>query len=333
MISMCSARAFFFALCWLWAGLVPLPAQKPGQGAPERPEAATGITVQTPLVMVNVVVTDEKGNLVRGLEKEHFRVFDEGVEQKVTNFFTEKAPINVVLAMECSQVITGLETDFWDAVDAFAEYLRPEDYCALVVFDNRPRIAIDFTDNIRKMVKEARSRVFFKGFRDSCLSDAVIFVLDRMKDVPGRKAAIFLSTGLDTFSRATYQKALDAAGASDTVLYAVSMGQLSRTLNDYRYADETRAEFNMADLRLKSFAKRTGGEALFPRFITEYPSVFRGINQLIRHQYTLAFQPSDARPGKKLRKITVEVAADINNDGKPEKLRTICREGYMPPKP
>lgn len=308
------------------------PPQKPTKG--ETPKAAPGttVTVEIPAVSVNVVVTDRKGNLITGLSRENFKVFDEGVEQEVTNFFPDKSAVSVVLLMESSRIITSLETDFWDAVDDFARFLRPDDYCALVTFDNRPRIAVDFTQDKNEVVKEARSRIFFKGFRDSCLSDAVIFVLDRMKEVQGKKAVVLLSTGLDTFSRATYSQALERAAAADTVIYALSMGQLTRAVNDMRYSDEFRAELNMADLRLKSFARKTGGEAFMPKFVTEYPSIFRIINLLIRHQYTLAFQPTGVKADGKFHKIRVEAAADIDHDGKPDTLKAVCREGYRAPK-
>lgn len=301
---------------------------KQKKGAVEKIEGQSSVSVEIPAVTVNVVVTDKDGNLVTGLTRDFFKVYEDGVAQEITNFFPDTKAVNLVIVLEASRLIQGIERDFWSAMMDLIHNLRPDDYCALVTYDLKPRIAVDFTLDKNKIMNEANMSLYFQGFSESALSDAVTFVINRMHDVEGKKAVILLSTGLDTFSKTTYSKALDIAATSDTVIYAVSMGQLTRTVNDPYYSSGTLSDFMMADLRLKSFAKKTGGMAYFPRFPSEYPSVFRNINMYIRYQYTLAYRPTNQKPDGKNRKIKVEATADIDHDDKPDKLKVNHKEGY-----
>ena len=184
------------------------------------------------------------------------------------------------------------------------------------------------TPEQQKIVREANISLYYKGFNESALADVVIFTIDRMREVQGKKAIIMLSTGLDTFSKKTYDDALKAAATSETVIYAVSMGQLERTINEPLYSTATRSDLLMADLRLKSITKKTGGIAFFPRFSSEYPSVFRNLNMYLRYQYTMAYTPTNQKLDNKNRKIRVEAEADINRDGKPDKLKVSHKESY-----
>ncbi len=321
---------FLFATVLLAAAFVPAQEKEKKKGQDEKVEGVTSVSVNIPTVTLNLTVTDKDGNLVTGLTKDYFKVYEDGQPQEITNFFRDESPVNVVLLMESSRLISGIEQDYWYAVLDFIRNLRKDDYCALVTYDIKPRIAVDFTQDKGKIANEANISLYFQGFSESALSDAVVFVLDRMKEVKGKKAVVLLSTGLDTFSRITYPKALGIAGESDTVLYAISMGQLARLVNENAYSSITSSEFLMADLRLKSFAKRTGGFAMFPRFTSEYPAVFRDVNMYLRFQYTLAYRPANQKIDGKTRKIKVEAMADVNHDGKPDVLKVACKDSYKP---
>lgn len=292
-------------------------------------QGSTSVSVLVPTVAVGVVVTDKNENLVANLPQSAFSVLEDGTRQEITNFFADSKPVNVVLLMETSRLIQGIERDFWQAAMDFIRNLRPDDYCALVTYDTRPRIAVDFTLDKGEIMNEANASLYFKGFSESALSDAVVYVLDRMKEVTGKKAIILLATGLDTFSKINYDKALKIAGQSDTVLYSIAMGQYSRLVNEQYYSQETESNLRMADLRLRSFAQKTGGMSFFPRFPGEYPAVFRNINMYLRYQYTLAYRPLNQDPKIKNRKIKVEVTADIDGDDVPDKLKVFCKDGYQ----
>jgi VWFA-related protein len=321
-------RITLLVIAILCVGTIQAQQKEKRKGQDEQVEGVTSITVNIPAVTINVTVTDKHGNLIKGLTRDYFKVFEDGKEQEITNFFPDEAPLNIVLLMETSRQIQGLEYDYWYATLDFIRNLRREDYCALVTYDMKPRIAADFTLNKNKIISEANVNLYFKGFNESNLSDAIIFVLERMADVDGKKAVVLLSTGLDTFSKRNYGDAIEVAESADTVIYAISMGQLVRLRYETRMSDILQADFRFADLRLKTFAKVTGGESFFPRFATEYPAIFKNILLYLRYQYTLAYTPQNQDTNDDKRKIEVKAFYDMDGDGKMDELKVRHKKNY-----
>ncbi|MBN2432097.1 MAG: VWA domain-containing protein [Acidobacteria bacterium] len=315
----------FAAFC---SGTISAQQKEKQKGQEEQVEGVSSITVKIPAVTVNVTVTDKRGNLIKGLTKDYFKVYEDGKEQEITNFFPDEAPLSIVLLLETSRQIQGLEYDYWYATLDFIRNLRREDYCALVTYDMKPRIAADFTLDKNKIISEANVNLYFKGFNESNLSDAIIFVLERMAEVDGKKAVVLLSTGLDTFSKRNYDDAIEVAESSDTVVYAISMGQLVRLRYETRMSDILQSDFRFADLRLKTFAKITGGESYFPRFATEYPAIFQNILLYLRYQYTLAYTPRNQDTDDEKRKIEVKAFFDMDGDGKMDELKVRHKKTY-----
>ena len=121
---------------------------------------------------------------------------------------------------------------------------------------------------------------------------------------------------------------LNAEG-TNAVIYPVSIGQNLRLRYEHRMSASTRMDFYQADVVLKEIAKYTGGEAFFPRFTTQFRSIFETISHLLRNQYSLGYVSTNPKKDGKLRKIKVEVDADVNGDGKPDKLKVVHRRGYL----
>jgi VWFA-related protein len=142
---------------------------------------------------------------------------------------------------------------------------------------------------------------------------------------------LLVSTGLDTFSKHTYDEALKKCKGANASVYAIGLGQNFRIRADAAgyIGPETNLELLMSDNRLRSFAEFTGGEAYFPRFPTEFPSIFGNISAMLRNQYSVAYVSSNTKKDGKYRKIKVDVGADINNDGKPDKVKILTRKGYQ----
>jgi len=145
-------------------------------------------------------------------------------------------------------------------------------------------------------------------------------------------AVLLVSTGLDTFSKHTYDEALKKCKAANASVYAIGLGQNFRIRADAAgyISPEGNLELLMSDNRLRSFAEFTGGEAYFPRFVTEFPSIFNNVSAQLRNQYSIGYVSTNPKHDAKFRKIRVDVTADINNDGKPDKLKVQTRKGYVP---
>jgi len=303
------------------------PAQQQEQ---ERIQGKTAISVAVDLVSLQALVTDKKGNVITGLRPEHFTVYEDNVRQELSNFAPVDTDITVVMLVEFSRQVEWFIREVWEAIYGFAARLRPGDWVAVIGYDMRPTILADFTQD-RNELHSALRRFTIPAFSESNLADALIFALERVEDIEGKVAILLVSTGLDTFSRHTYDEALNKCKESKASVYALSLGQSFRIrAESYGWiSGAVSTELLMADNRLRSFAEFTGGASFFPRFVTEYPSIFANISLLLRNQYSLAYVSSNTKKDGRFRKIKVDVKVDINNDGKPDELKVTTRKGYQ----
>lgn len=327
----CALLVVVFVLFWALSGEV-VQAQREGrpiEEEEEKPQGRASLSVSVEQVKVDVTVQDKDGNLIQGLQQEHFKVYEEKVEQEVTFFAPIEAPITAVLVTEYSNVIPWEWLyEAWLASHLFADLMRPEDWIAAVAYDIRPEILVDFTQN-KAEVYNALRKLNYPSFAESNLYDAVYDVLDRVSDVEGKVAMVLVSSGLDTFSKKNLDETLEKVKESNVVIYPISLGGNARARGDQFYSTNTRMDLYQADAVLKYFAKYTGGVAFFPRFSQAYEGVFRTISSLLRSQYSLGYVSTNTKKDGKYRKIKVEVVADVDGDGKPDKLKVQHREGYQ----
>jgi VWFA-related protein len=311
---------------------VPLPPVSSGPGKEQLPQVPS-ISIDVDVVSFDVVVTDNSGNPVAGLEKQHFKVFDENVEQTITNFSPADAPLTVVILAEFSNTIGYYFDDVVGPAAGFINSLRPDDWAALVAFDIRPEILTDFTKNKNALFDGLR-RMRIPAYSETCLYDAVYDTLQRLDNVEGKKAIFLLSSGLDTnISKHTYGEALKKAETSDTMIYSVGMGQFARLYYERSFSNLDQITFLQADNVMRSFAEATGGAAWFPRFPGEYPNIYQMVSANLRNQYSIGFVPKVRKTDGKLRKLRVEVPnLDVNGDGKLDKLKVRHKKGYYAPK-
>ena len=314
--------------------LTPVPSERSGSSKPKTDDLPqTSLSIDVDVVSFDVVVTDQSGNPIGGLEKKHFRIFDNDIEQQVTNFSSTEAPLTVVILAEFSNTLGYYVDDVVGPAYGFIQSLRPEDWGALIAFDIRPEILTDFTKNKAELVDGLR-RMRIPAYSETCLYDAVYDTLQRLENIDGKKAIFLLSTGLDTnISKHTYGEALKKAETSDTMIYAVSMGQLYRLYTEARRSPMSEITFLQADNVMRSLAEATGGTAWFPRFQGEYPSIYQLVSANLRNEYSLGFVPKERKNDGKFHKLRVEVAQlDLNHNGKPVKVKVRHKKGYYAPK-
>ena len=327
---LCAFVVVVLALVW---GVLPHAVQAQRQDKPieeeEKPRGRTSLSVAVEQVQVDVTVQDKNGNLIQGLQKENFRIYEEKVEQNITFFTPIEAPITAVLVTEYSKVIPWEWLyEAWLASHLFADLMRPEDWIAAVAYDIRPEILVDFTQN-KAEVYNALRKLNYPSFRESNLYDTVYDVLERVEELEGKVAMILVSSGLDTFSKKNLDETLDKVKEGNVVIYPISVGGGARARSDQYYSTSRRMDLYQADAVLRYFAKYTGGMAFFPRFVQQYQGIFRTISALLRNQYSLGYVSTNTKKDGKFRKIKVEVVADVDGDGKPDKLKVQHREGYL----
>ncbi|MGH9793334.1 MAG: VWA domain-containing protein, partial [Candidatus Acidiferrales bacterium] len=202
----------------------PPPPQQP-QEPKQEPQDEFAISLEVPVVTVDVVVTDNRGTYVSGLAKENFRVLEDGVPQQITNFTPTDAPITIVVLIEFSKL--GYEYFAYKAVDSawlFLNQLKKDDWAALVSFDLKTRIEVDFTQN-KQEIQQHLARMYFPGFSEANLFDALIDTVDRLEDVKGKKAVLVLASGLDTFSKHTLDDTLKRLKQTDVTVFTVGVAR------------------------------------------------------------------------------------------------------------
>ncbi len=337
-------------LAWLsllllcpYSELTALAQSKDNQPPPPSPQQASGgfsISVTVPVVTVDVVVTDNNGNYLTGLKKENFRVTEDGNVQTITNFAATDAPITIVLLLEFSKLgyeIFSYNAQNWAA--AFLGTLKPTDWVALETFNMRPNVEVDFTHDGREIFQGLTGLVF-PPFSESNLFDAVTDVLDRMKDVKGRKAVLVLASGIDTFSKINLDQTMKRIKDSDATIFTVGVGAQVFMSMDMMSGPGSTANLTalQAENQLKTFAALTGGRAWFPRFDGEIPSIMQDVSASLRNQYNMAYSPSGHSADGKYHKIKVELVAPdggpltVNNQkGKKVKFQVYARQGYTAP--
>jgi VWFA-related protein len=326
------------------SGVIALPKKKdapadvppPALAAPKvkNPEgmANFSLRVEVPEVTVDVGVLLEKTHqFVPGLKPNNFKVYEDGVEQKVSGFKRVEAPITALMICEFAANSYSFIYDMRNAAFSFAQQLRPQDYVALMTFDMRNQIQLDFTQDKRQFL-EAINSLRIPGFSETNLFDAVYEGLDRLERIEGRKYIILIASGVDTFSKLTLDKILKKVkAAQDITIYTVSTGGFARALS--RRGDSL--TFLQGDNQMKTFASLTGGASYFPRFSGEMPDIFSEINQNIRSKYELVYHPSNAKQDGSYRKLRVELVDDEgqplriqDEKHKPLKYDIITRDGY-----
>lgn len=312
---------------------------KQEQKKPEQPDYS--ISVEVPLVTVDVVATDNSGNFITGLKKENFRILEDGVPQTITNFAPTDAPITIALLVEFSKL--GYYWYGYNATDwayGFLGQLNKDDWVALETFDLKPRIEVDFTRN-KDEVRQALAHLIFPGFSESNVFDALLDTVDRLQDVKGKKAILLLASGVDTFSKNTLDQSLKRLRQTDVSIFSIGISREAVEYLDARgyLSGAARLNFYQAENQLRTFANMTGGRAWFPRFQGELPSIFRDVAASLRNQYGLGYTPANKNRDGKFRKIKVELVAQdgsplvvMDQRGKKVKYVVYAREGYVAPK-
>jgi len=161
-----------------------------------------------------------------------------------------------------------------------------------------------------------------------------------MSKIEGRKAIVLIASGIDTFSKLTFDKARKAIQDGGVPVYAIGLMQALRIMSESRMGAIQQMDFLQADNQMKTFAKETGGQAFFPRFFGEFPTIYQSISQALRNQYSIGYIPANKARDGTFRKIKVELVNPSTNEplrvtdekGKPVKYTIVAKAGYTAPR-
>src|SRR5262249_47288471 len=153
-------------------------------------------------------------------------ITEDGVPQTISNFAPTEAPITMVVLMEFSARYYGFfayYAKYW--ADALFPNLQAQDWVALETFDMKTRVEVDFTQN-KDEVRSAVHRLYFPGFSESNVFDALLETVDRLKEVRGKKSILLIASGVDTFSKHTLDQTMKQLRGSDVTIFSVGIGKV-----------------------------------------------------------------------------------------------------------
>jgi len=275
------------------------------------------LRVDSNTVMIPAQVTRMNGSPALDLQKQNFRVFEDGVEQQLTHFASEDAPVSIGILLDASGSMKDKSAKATEAAARFFQTANRDDEFFLIEFGDRARLSIPFTtdpDQVYQRISRAHP------FGRTSLYDAVHLALQHMKNARySRKALLILSDGGDNSSRHNFLSIKTDLFESDVQVYAMGIS----TPETPSEPDEERRGPEL----LAQLAESTGGWHFPVVNINDLPEISARIGEQLRSQYVLGYSPNIAVRDGKYRKVTLQV---IPPDGAP-KYRVAYRHGYTIP--
>ena len=279
---------------------------------------AANLRIDANLVLVPVSVCDAMNRPVTGLEREHFKVFEDKVEQTVTHFAMEDEPLAVGLVFDTSGSMGSKLRRSRMAASAFFKTANPEDEFFLVEFNDRPKLVAPLTRDY----EEIQNHLAFAPSRGrTALLDAIFLAMHEMKkSTKSRKALLIISDGGDNSSRYSVTEVRNLVRESDVLFYALGIYEPSGARG--RSPEELSGPGLLTEM-----AEQTGGRHLPVEDLSEMPDIAAKIGIELRNRYVLGYSPANPVRDGRYRRVQVKLTPP---HGLPT-LKAFWRLGYYAP--
>jgi Ca-activated chloride channel family protein len=266
------------------------------QQSPEQPPETLKVDVD--LVQVNVTVTDPQNRYVTGLDKEHFQIWEDKVEQTIEYFSAEDVPLSLGLVFDISGSMKDKLSEARDAAATFLRTGNPDDEHFLISFSNRAEIAEDFTSDVGRI----QSKLIFQPAKGmTALYDAVYMGLEKLKEGSNPKKALLLITdGEDNRSRYTFSNVREFVKEQDVQIYAIGI------VSDF---NSSLGGGRTGRALIEELADITGGRAFFPDSVYELEDICMKIAVELKNQYVIGYKSTNESDDGKWRKINLKINA------------------------
>jgi len=337
------------------AAATPQSGQGSQVAVPNRPEAplyqgeqgTQGSEIifvpSTRTVTMKLHVEDPNGYFLPNLRRENFVVYEDGVRQKNVTVEIEHAPLSVALLMEFGgryhelNKALGLEVPLIGR--ELLDVVGRDDKVSILKYDAKLETLADFKQG-HEVLDDVFNHLSMQIFSEVNFFDALLETLSRMRDVTGRKAIILVSTGIDTFSKASYQQVLEVARSSGTPIYAIGLVHLmEREAAVYgATAPFARIDWHTAEKQLETLAKASGGRAYALQSDPEIPAIYDDIMENLRVRYVVTYVSSNTASFGPPRKIQVDLVDPKTGQtlkihdatGKPVAAKVFVQQTYDP---
>jgi Ca-activated chloride channel family protein len=262
-----------------------------------QPEKApeTTFRVGTDLVQLNVSVFDSAGQILKGLPKSAFTVYENNAKQEISVFRQEDVPVSLGLVIDNSASMENKRERVASAAVAMVKASHPEDEVFVINFNEEPVLSQDFTSDLKVLEKGLRD---IKSNGETAMRDAVLLSIQhlRTKAKRDKRVLVVITDGDDNSSIATQQRAVEAAHQNNVIVYAIGL-----------LGGEPPENAERAKKQIEALTQATGGRAWFPQDVSGIAAITPEIAHEIRNQYVIGYTPTDSNKDGKFRTIRVEV--------------------------
>ena len=265
------------------------------QSAPPDDSEGT-LKVDVKLVNMFVTVTDGHGAPVGSLNKEDFKLFEDGSEQKIAVFDRQsELPLSIITAIDTSlSTKKDLKLETQSARDFAHTILRPVDAMALYQFSEVVSEVVPFTKDLGRLDRGIAS---IHPGSATALYDAICLGAEAMESRHGRKVMVVITDGGDTASQNRYSDALRNAQAAETIVYSIIIVPIEASAGR-----DTGGEHALIQI-----STDTGGKYYYATSLAQLDSAFRKISEELRTQYLLAYYPAKRFTDSDFRRVEIKL--------------------------
>jgi Ca-activated chloride channel family protein len=282
----------------LLLGLFPAGQEESAQ---EQQDEGFRIGVAVDQVFLSVNARSVTGGFKSDLTREQIQVYEDGVQQKIVNFYSQGVPVHVALLIDISGSTRSAQGEIHQAALGFARSLDSEDRVAIITFNDAPRLILDWTNDIEKVEVALGS---------------------------------ILTDGIDTESMVDSAEAMDLAIRSESMVYVVSkleeywaaaMANRVNYQRRYGYVPKSLTDSFILNARrfLQRLARQTGGKVLDARTFVSLSDVYRQVAEELKNQYYVSYTPSNIIKDGRWRQVEVRA--------RPAGVVVSTRPGYYAP--
>ena len=334
------------------SGVTP-PARKSSlQDSHPNAQTQVPLRVSSELVKIDTSVSDSDGNYVGGLKQDDFRVLVDGADTPILFFTPAEEPARILVLVETSPAVYLIQNQHLAAAYALLDGLSARDEVALFTYDSAAHGILSFTADKSMLARALASIQYTLGSGQLNFYGSLTQVLEWMSSIEGKKAAVLLTTGLDSSEPSLWDILAQKMRSSDTVIYPVALGGSFRNYAGKKKSAKKKKKdqaedaggaapsdadnplsFAKANVALQSIASATGGRAYFPASAADFVPDYREIASALRHQYLLGIAP--LHDGK-FHTISVELQQNLpavqkNGKSAPPAFTIYARSGYLAP--
>src|SRR5487761_538747 len=182
------------------------------------------LRVRVSLVKVDASIVDSKGKFVENLQKQNFHVFDDGAEQPITFFASTDAPAQVLVLIETSPAVFLIHRQHLDAAYSLLNGLAPDDRVALASYSDSAHLILPLTTDKSALARALAGIQYNLGSGDLNFYDSVSAAIEWLSAIPGKKALILLTTGLDSSPAGHWQSLVEKLRGSEVTIFSVALG-------------------------------------------------------------------------------------------------------------